>query len=67
MAKRGKTLTFYLMDGVATGRIKCTLANWTGVVITRETRDVRRENRPRVSYNKLPFSNYTLKLYLSVQ
>lgn len=28
---RGKNINLFLMDGNATGRIKCTLANWTGV------------------------------------
>lgn len=28
---RGKSINLFLMDGVANGRIKCTLANWTGV------------------------------------
>lgn len=28
---RGKNINLYLMDGSPTGRIKCTLANWTGV------------------------------------
>lgn len=31
MAPRGKSINLYLMDGDAGGRIKCTLANWTGV------------------------------------
>ena len=31
MAARGKSINLYLMDGEASGRIKCTLANWTGV------------------------------------
>lgn len=31
MAKRGKSINLYLMDGEVTGRIKCTLANWTGI------------------------------------
>ena len=31
MATRGKSINLYLMDGTAVGRIKCTLANWTGV------------------------------------
>ena len=31
MASRGKNINLYLMDGEASGRIKCTLANWTGV------------------------------------
>ena len=31
MAPRGISINLYLMDGTATGRIKCTLANWTGV------------------------------------
>ena len=30
MGKRGKSINLFLMDGEATGRIKCTLANWTG-------------------------------------
>lgn len=28
---RGKSINLFLMDGTASGRIKCTLANWTGV------------------------------------
>ena len=31
MAIRGKNIQLFLMDGEAGGRIKCTLANWTGV------------------------------------
>ena len=31
MATRGKSINIFLMDGEPTGRIKCTLANWTGV------------------------------------
>ena len=31
MATRGKNINLFLMDGEPTGRIKCTLANWTGV------------------------------------
>ena len=31
MKNRGKSINLYLMDGDASGRIKCTLANWTGV------------------------------------
>lgn len=31
MANRGKSINLYLMDGSADGRIKCTLANWTGI------------------------------------
>lgn len=31
MAIRGKSINLYLMDGSADGRIKCTLANWTGI------------------------------------
>ncbi len=31
MAARGKNIQLFLMDGEASGRIKCTLANWTGV------------------------------------
>lgn len=31
MANRGKSINLFLMDGTPTGRIKCTLANWTGV------------------------------------
>lgn len=31
MAKRGKSINVFLMDGETGGRIKCTLANWTGV------------------------------------
>lgn len=28
---RGKTLRLFLMDGEGSGRVKCTLANWTGI------------------------------------
>ena len=31
MAAHGKNINLFLMDGTASGRIKCTLANWTGV------------------------------------
>lgn len=31
MAVRGKSINLFLMDGESTGRIKCTLSNWTGV------------------------------------
>ena len=31
MKNRGKSINLFLMDGDASGRIKCTLANWTGV------------------------------------
>lgn len=31
MVSRGKSINLFLMDGEVTGRIKCTLANWTGV------------------------------------
>lgn len=31
MSVRGKSINLFLMDGTAGGRIKCTLANWTGV------------------------------------
>ena len=29
---RGKNINLFLMDGDSTGRIKCTVPNWTGVV-----------------------------------
>ncbi len=29
--KQGKNINLFLMDGEASGRIKCTLANWTGI------------------------------------
>jgi hypothetical protein len=31
MAQRGKSINLFLMDGSSNGRIKCTLANWTGL------------------------------------
>lgn len=31
MAVRGKSINLFLMDGDASGRMKCTLANWTGI------------------------------------
>ena len=31
MSIRGKSINLFLMDGDANGRMKCTLANWTGV------------------------------------
>lgn len=31
MVSRGKSINLFLMDGEASGRIKCTLANWTGI------------------------------------
>jgi hypothetical protein len=31
MNSRGKSINLFLMDGEPSGRIKCTLANWTGI------------------------------------
>ena len=31
MLDRGKSINLFLMDGTASGRIKCSLSNWTGV------------------------------------
>lgn len=31
MAMKGKSINLFLIDGESNGRIKCTLANWTGV------------------------------------
>lgn len=31
MAMYGKNINYYLIDGLPNGRIKCTIANWTGV------------------------------------
>ena len=31
MGARGKSINLFVMDGNASGRVKCTLANWTGV------------------------------------
>lgn len=31
MLTRGKSINLFLMDGEPSGRIKCTLANWTGI------------------------------------
>lgn len=31
MTTHGKSINLYLMDGEPSGRIKCTLANWTGI------------------------------------
>lgn len=28
---RGKTIKLFLMDGEPSGKIKCSLANWTGI------------------------------------
>lgn len=32
MANRSKNINMFLMDGEVTGKIKCTLSNWTGVI-----------------------------------
>ena len=32
MAQRSKNINMFLMDGEVTGKIKCTLSNWTGVI-----------------------------------
>lgn len=29
--ERGKSINLFLMDGNVNGRVKCTLANWTGL------------------------------------
>ncbi len=40
--RMGKTLTMFLIDDSPTGRIKCTVANWTGVVYKIPRADVER-------------------------
>ena len=42
MAQRGKNVNVFLIDGRATGRIKCTLANWTGVAYKIPRTDIER-------------------------
>ena len=32
MPNRSKNINMFLMDGEVTGKIKCTLSNWTGVI-----------------------------------
>ena len=32
MANRSKNINMFLMDGEVTGKIKCTLSNWTGLI-----------------------------------
>ena len=32
MSNRSKNINMFLMDGEVTGKIKCTLSNWTGVI-----------------------------------
>ena len=44
---RGKSLNLYLMDGSVNGRVKCTLANWTGIAfkIPRTALDLCRDRK----------------------
>ena len=42
MMQRGKNVNVFLIDGRATGRIKCTLANWTGVAYKIPRTDIER-------------------------
>lgn len=46
MATRGKSINLFLMDDEPSGRIKCTLASWTGVAykIPRTALDLCTEN-----------------------
>ena len=39
---RGKTLRLFLMDGEPTGRIKCSIANWTGIAYKIPRTELRR-------------------------
>lgn len=45
MIKRGKNINLYLIDGEVKGRLKCTLANWTGLIfkIPRTRLDITRD------------------------
>ena len=53
---RGKSLNLYLMDGSVNGRVKCTLANWTGLAfkIPRTALDLCRD-RKELNRCVLPF------------
>lgn len=53
---RGKNIQLYLMDGDVNGRIKCTLANWTGLAfkIPRTSLDVCKD-RPELKQTGVYF------------
>lgn len=57
MKSRGKSINLFLMDGKATGRIKCTLANWTGVAYKIQGQNLKnvRTGRPEAKRRLLPF------------
>jgi hypothetical protein len=52
----GKNMNYFLMDGTPSGRIKCTLANWTGVAYkTPRAKLVDRKNIPYLKQNGVYF------------
>lgn len=57
MAARGKSINLFLKDGVASGRIKCTLANWTDFARTeldkRKARDDLKISNLRNDYTQI--------------
>jgi len=56
MVKRGKNINLYLIDGDVNGRIKCTLANWTGVIFkVPQTKVERISNRKELKQSGIYF------------
>lgn len=56
MVKRGKNINLYLIDGDVNGRIKCTLANWTGVIFKiPQTKVERISNREELKQSGIYF------------
>lgn len=60
MSASGKSINLFLMDGTASGRIKCTLASWTGVAykIPRTALDLCKERDDLKQSGAFFFSEY---------
>lgn len=56
MKNRGKSINLYLMDGNPTGRIRCTLANWTGLAFKIPRTELEKsKDRPELSQTGVYF------------
>jgi hypothetical protein len=66
MTVRGKSINLFLMDGTAVGRVKCTLANWTGVAYKIPRTDLDKCKNEKI-LNKVEFIFSLVSLMIQVK
>lgn len=66
MVTRGKNINLFLIDGEASGRIKCTMANWVGIAYKIPRTELER-CQERDDLNKVEYIFYLVYLKKQVK